>query len=239
LRTKGFYIPSNNEQINVISAESQIVAGTNYKVTIDVANYKNVVIQYFIALPVNDASQTPQDLKVIDFGAMQTGSYQMVDSQQLVEVKNDINSVQDQIRSLLKSEGIDINDDAKIDVISAQSQVVAGTNYRVTLKVGDRQNVVIGYYVALPVDDKRQSPSNVKLESYTSLSVENNASETTDGGLPSYAWIMIAVFCALLVIAGIVCLTVHRKGNKNKAKNPLYTELSKGGGNDTIGASLI
>merc|ERR1712241_3396 len=112
---------------------------------------------------VNDADQTPKNLHLIDTGAARAnvGSYN--DISDLSAVKTTVSSMKSDIRTLLTSEGLSVGDDDEISVVSAESQVVAGTNYRITLDVGLNENVIIQYFVDLPVDDAEQAPSNLKL----------------------------------------------------------------------------
>merc|ERR1719273_2362097 len=90
------------------------------------------------------------------------GSY--AEMSDLSSVKTAVSSIESDIRSLLVTEGLTVDDDAKIVVVSAESQVVAGTNYRVTIDVGSLlEDVVISYFVDLPVNDAKQTPTNLKL----------------------------------------------------------------------------
>merc|ERR1711978_658659 len=93
-----------------------------------------------------------------------TGSYQTItDSDALVTVKADVASIHSEIIALLQQNQLEIENGAVIHVTAAQSQVVAGTNYKVTMDVGSYGDVVIGYFVALPVNGVTQTPSNVHL----------------------------------------------------------------------------
>merc|ERR1712176_929703 len=75
------------------------------------------------------------------------GSYQAVDD--LDTVRADVQSMDADIRQLLQSaEILGEGENAAIIVTSAQSQVVAGMNYKVTLTVGRYTDVIISYYVS-------------------------------------------------------------------------------------------
>merc|ERR1712045_114339 len=75
-----------------------------------------------------------------------------------------VDGISDKIFAVLKARSkIPVENGARLFVVSAQSQVVAGTNYRVTLNVGSRQNVIIQYFVALPYANPDQLPSNIQL----------------------------------------------------------------------------
>merc|ERR1712241_228903 len=149
--------------VMVTSAQSQVVAGTNYAVTMAIGHYADVIIGYFVPLPSSDASQTPTNLHLIDSGySRMVGSYTEVSD--LSSVKTAVSSIESDIRSLLVTEGLTVEDDDEIDVVSAESQVVAGTIYRVTIDVGSLlEDVVISYFIDLPVNDAEQTPSNLKL----------------------------------------------------------------------------
>merc|ERR1712241_1601492 len=149
--------------VMVTSAQSQVVAGTNYAVTMAIGHYADVIIGYFVPLPSSDASQTPTNLHLIDSGYSRiVGSYTEVSD--LSSVKTAVSSIESDVRSLLITEGLTVEDDDEIDVVSAESQVVAGTNYRVTIDVGSLlEDVVISYFIDLPVNDAEQTPTNLKL----------------------------------------------------------------------------
>merc|ERR1712241_1059163 len=164
--------------VMVTSAQSQVVAGTNYAVTLAIGHYADVIIGYFVPLPSSDASQTPTNLHLIDSGySRMVGSYTEVSD--LSSVKTAVSSIESDIRSLLVTEGLTVEDDDEIDVVSAESQVVAGTIYRVTIDVGSLlEDVVISYFIDLPVNDAEQTPTNLKLiDLGTSITLVDTPSE--------------------------------------------------------------
>ena len=125
----------NDAEISVVSAQSQVVAGTNYRVTLNVGSRQNVVIQYFVALPYANPDQLPSNIQLIDAGSSSTsssigsvGSYSEVSD--LDTVQSLVDSVDVDIKQLLTSQGVAVGDSDSITVTSAESQVVAGTNYR-------------------------------------------------------------------------------------------------------------
>merc|ERR1719229_1280603 len=138
------------DTITVTSAQSQVVAGTNYIVTMNVGLHEDVIVSFFVDLPVNDAAQTPQNLQLVDLGnggVDNVGSYQAVND--LDTVRSDVQSMDTEIRQLLQSADIlGEGENAAIIVTSAQSQVVAGMNYKVSLIVGRYTDVIISYYVS-------------------------------------------------------------------------------------------
>merc|ERR1719471_363567 len=168
--------------VMVISAQSQVVAGTNYAVTLAIGHYADVIVGYFVPLPSSDASQTPTNLHLIDTGySRMVGSYTEVSD--LSSVKTAVSSIESDIRKLLSTEGLFVEDDDEIDVVSAESQVVAGTNYYVTIDVGSLlEDVVIAYFVDLPVNDETQTPSNLRLiDLGTTITLVDTPSESESG----------------------------------------------------------
>merc|ERR1712241_1082615 len=164
--------------VMVTSAQSQVVAGTNYAVTLSIGHYADVIIGYFVPLPSSDASQTPTNLHLTDSGySRMVGSYTEVSD--LSSVKTAVSGIESDIRSLLVTEGLTVEDDDEIDVVSAESQVVAGTIYRVTIDVGSLlEDVVISYFIDLPVNDAEQTPTNLKLiDLGTSITLVDTPSE--------------------------------------------------------------
>merc|ERR1711902_319392 len=49
-----------------MGAQSRVVDGTNYRVSLHVGSGLFVVVEFFVDLPVNDPSQTPKDLKLVE-----------------------------------------------------------------------------------------------------------------------------------------------------------------------------
>eukprot|EP00488_Nonionellina_sp_1-RS-2012_P000442 TRINITY_DN111_c0_g1_i2.p1 TRINITY_DN111_c0_g1~~TRINITY_DN111_c0_g1_i2.p1 ORF type:complete len:218 (-),score=71.86 TRINITY_DN111_c0_g1_i2:82-735(-) len=133
----------------------------------NVGSYARIRIQYFVPLPQDGVAQSPQNLELINPGIDVTlygdnmGSYERVDD--LEQVESDVARIYDDIHGLLNNEGLSVSDDDSMMVVSAQSQVVAGTNYRVTLNIGSHTGVIIQYFVDLPVNDEEQMPHNLKL----------------------------------------------------------------------------
>eukprot|EP01084_Bolivina_argentea_P116379 206794_1 len=157
---------SASDAVRVVSAQAQVVAGMNYRVTLCVGSHEDVIVQYFVALPVNDATQTPQQLEVIDLGCVApdddtgddlAGSYHAVDD--LSEVKGDVLRIKDDIVALLRASGLRVGADDSVAVVSAESQVVAGMNYRVKLNIGSHLDVVVSYFVDL----SDEMPQDLKL----------------------------------------------------------------------------
>merc|ERR1712244_159579 len=75
-------------------------------------------------------------------------------------VQETVDGSSDKIFALFKARSkIPVENGARLTVVSAQSQVVAGTNFRVTLNVGSQLNVIIQYFVGL----KENVPSDIQL----------------------------------------------------------------------------
>jgi len=80
----------------------------------------------------------------------------------LEKVRNDVVSIDGDIRKLLLSKGQSISTMDTITVLSARCQVVAGMNYEVTTNYG-----IITYFIGLPFTD--QTPQNLQLISSDSI----------------------------------------------------------------------
>merc|ERR1712176_387435 len=229
----------------VRSATSQVVAGTNYRVTLAIGQYESVIVGYFVPLPSDDSKQTPTNLHLISFQLRESvGSY--TEMSDLATVKTTISGMESDIRKLLSTEGLFVEDDDEIDVVSAESQVVAGTNYYVTIDVGSLlEDVVIAYFVNLPVNDETQTPSNLRLiDLGTTITLVDTTSESeSDSGESSETlqdqqsdeknmtvtvqWIIIASLLAFVAL--IVCIAMSlclRKNNKTQQGNELYASLN-------------
>jgi len=86
------------------------------------------------------------------------------DYDDLDSVQETVDGISDKIFALFKARSkIPVENGARLVVVSAQSQVVAGTNFRVTLNTGSQQNVIIQYFIALPSANSDQVPSNIQL----------------------------------------------------------------------------
>merc|ERR1712241_1504451 len=240
--------------VMVTSAQSQVVAGTNYAVTLAIGHYADVIVGYFVPLPSSDSSQTPTNLHLIDSGySRMVGSYTEVSD--LSSVKTAVSSIESDIRSLLVTEGLTVEDDDEIDVVSAESQVVAGTNYRVTIDVGSLlEDVVISYFIDLLVNDAEQTPSNLKLidlgtsitlvdtpsEMETTASSDSDSSDSSDASLQDTEqsvtntirtirtedWIIVGIVMASVAAClCIICLAMKKRQNKRTTGNELYASL--------------
>merc|ERR1712048_8699 len=239
--------------VMVTSARSQVVAGTNYAVTLAIGHYADVIIGYFVPLPSSDARQTPTNLHLIDSGySRMVGSYTEVSD--LSSVKTAVSSIESDIRSLLVTEGLTVEDDDEIDVVSAESQVVAGTNYRVTIDVGSLlEDVVISYFIDLLVNDAEQTPTNLKLiDLGTSITLvdtpsemettasSDSASDSSDASLQDEEqsvtdtirtirtedWVIVGtVLASVAACLCIICLAMKKRQEKKTAGNELYASL--------------
>merc|ERR1712241_465800 len=240
--------------VMVTSAKSQVVAGTNYAVTMAIGHYADVIVGYFVPLPSSDASQTPTNLHLIDSGySRMVGSYTEVSD--LSSIKTAVSSVESDIRSLLVTEGLTVEDDDEIDVVSAESQVVAGTNYRVTIDVGSLlEDVIISYFIDLPVNDAEQTPTNLKLidlgtsitlvdtpsEIASTASSDYDSSDSSDASLQDEEqsvtntirtirtedWIIVGIVLASVAAClCIICLAMKKRQEKKTAGNELYASL--------------
>merc|ERR1712228_858209 len=111
------------------------------------------------------ASETPQDLQLIDLGnggVDNMGSYQQVND--LDTVNADIQTLDGDIRRLFENAGIlSQGENAAIIVTSALSQVVAGINYKVYVTVGQYSDILISYFVPLPDENGEQIPTDLQL----------------------------------------------------------------------------
>lgn len=65
MREEGFSV-GDADAIIVTRAQSQVVAGTNYIFTMNVGSFEDISVAFFVALPANDPSQSPQDLTLVD-----------------------------------------------------------------------------------------------------------------------------------------------------------------------------
>jgi len=82
------------------------------------------------------------------------------DYDDLDSVQETVDGISDKIFAVFKARSkIPVENGARLTVVSAQSQVVAGTNFRVTLNVGSQLNVIIQYFVGL----KENVPSDIQL----------------------------------------------------------------------------
>eukprot|EP01084_Bolivina_argentea_P146594 256630_1 len=223
--------------IIVVSAQQQIVSGINYKVIIDVAMYEDVIISFYVPLISIDPNQIPIDLKLIDSGEMITAIYHDInDENELKLVEQDVKSIEHEIILVLSDEGVGIADDAEIVVISAQSQqinhtesdidVIVGTNYRVTMNIGNRQDVVIQYYIDSTVDgETRPSPQNIALISsgFDELeTMSNNASKARLNRL-----LIILAIVLLIIIAFVVAYSLWYKKRKISKTDEKYASLNQ------------
>jgi len=235
--------------IVVTSAQSQVVSGTNYKVTLNVGAFKSVLISYYVDLPVNDAKQIPTNLHLIDAGEseLSVGSYS--DISDLSEIEPTVSSMDSDIRSLLISDGLSVEDDDMISVVSASKQVVAGTNYQITFNVGLYDDVIIQYFVDLPSNDAEQTPSNLQLidlgstinlifstidsfETTVSLKSEESVKSTIS---LTVQWVIIASVLAFVVLIAVVSISLClRRNNAKTSGNGLYAQLNY----DTIDETL-
>eukprot|EP01084_Bolivina_argentea_P197590 338578_1 len=138
---------SDNALICIISAKTQVVSGVNYRVTMDVASYTNIIIQYFIGLDENN--QIPQDIQLIDVGENRA-DINMIGTYNNVSDLNDVSyTIYSAIRELLISKGMSITYNDYVSVVSATQQVVTGINYMITLNIGIYTNVIIKYFIDL------------------------------------------------------------------------------------------
>merc|ERR1719461_961620 len=86
------------------------------------------------------------------------------DYDDLDSVQETVDGISDKIFAVLKARSkIPVENGARLTVVSAQSQVVAGTNFRVTLNVGSQENVIIQYFIGLKENVPDQVPSNIQL----------------------------------------------------------------------------
>merc|ERR1740123_2141820 len=167
-----------NAAIIVTSAQSQVVAGMNYKVTLAVGMYTDVIISYYVSFN-GEAS----DLQLIDSGSnaasvggMMSGGYSTVnDAAQLDAIKATVSGMNDDILRAMDVSELCGYEDVSIEVVNAMQQVVAGMNYKVRINVQcvcpmdavmkyEAQNVVISYYVPLPDANGQQVATDLQLE---------------------------------------------------------------------------
>ena len=219
----------------------------------DVGAYTSVVVGYFIDLPVNDANQTPTHLHLINAGTKRTnvGSYTDVSVSDLDVVKTTVSSIDSDIRSLLNLNELTIADSDTISVVSAESQVVAGTNYRVTIAFGMHENVIIQYFIDLPVNDADHTPSNLQLVDLgtstvlvdtpatmdtTAVIVNEGESTATSTISTTMQWLIVGTVIAFIMClsAVFIALCMQRKNSKTPRGNELYAQLN----NDVIDETL-
>merc|ERR1719397_2156392 len=67
-----------------------------------------------------------------------------------------------QVSDLMNMNGFAVEDGCKAVVVSAQSQVVAGMNYKASIEICG-QTAIIEFFVPLPVNGQAQSPTNVQI----------------------------------------------------------------------------
>eukprot|EP01084_Bolivina_argentea_P197589 338577_1 len=189
---------TNNDELSIESCESQVVAGTNYRLTTNFG-----IIQYYVGIPTDPdrVHRVPTNLQYLGsktlcmctmewapvcykgttygnecgakcagatdgtFTAGEcvssdtdtiTGAYS--DFNDLLTIQTQINEIKNDIITLLKDYGLDISDNALISIISAQSQVVSGVNYRISIDIGCYTNVIIQYFIGL--DENNQIPQD-------------------------------------------------------------------------------
>jgi len=231
-----------NAAIIVTSAQSQVVAGMNYKVTLTVGQYTDVIISYYVSF-TGEAS----DLQLVDSGSYgdnnddtndeefmmggRAGGYSTVDD--LDEVKETVSGLSDAILTAMDVVDVCGYEDVSIDVVSAEQQVVAGMNYKVTINVKcvcpmemetkyEAQNVVISYYMPLPDKNGDQVATNLQMEDAGEViamdNLESGDDDEEDEQFVKYFRLARIVGPALLVIVICVCLGVClRRRNKKKS----------------------
>merc|ERR1719415_54812 len=106
------------------------------------------------------------------------GGYEAVDD--LDAVEETVDDMTDDILSMMKTAHLCTGGEYDIEVVSAEQQVVAGINYRVTLTVGKRENVIISYYVPLPDENGDQVPSDLELVDGGAKDSDMNDSSSSD-----------------------------------------------------------
>merc|ERR1712207_8196 len=113
--------------------------------------------------------------------------------------------------------GLSIGDSDTISVVSAQSQVVEGTNYRVTLNVGNYKNVVIQHFVGLNADvpsdyiviDLGVSTSTTTTTLSTATVKDSVGEDSSASGMSlTVQWIIIAAVVAMVVFVGVAVTAV-------------------------------
>ena len=89
------------------------------------------------------------------------GGFSNYDDLQSVQSTVDCNKAN--FLDFLKSQNIVVDQNAKMEVISAQSALAAGTWFKIRMNVGAFKNVIIKYFIALPYANPDQIPSDFEL----------------------------------------------------------------------------
>eukprot|EP01084_Bolivina_argentea_P216679 368053_1 len=224
-----------SDAFEIVYAEAQVVAGTNYKVTLNIGTHRGVIIQYFIALPTDNETSNPQDLQLLDDGLI-VGEFKDMDEDGLDPVRLDVETLRPEIISKMKYYGAQIHEKATIDVMSAQKMVgyQPGIEYWVTMNVGGYTNVVILYLVddpwPWPVDGEDLTPQQFKLTSFN----PNERSVQSANGMKDdeHNDVVIVVVCIALGLCVLLCAAavwVYWRKSQMKASKNLYTKLSSNG----------
>merc|ERR1719461_850499 len=192
----------------------------NYKVTLTVGRYTDVIISYYVSF-----TGEVSDLQLVDSGSygddddevdeeFMMGGYSTVDD--LDEVRETVSGMNDDILSALDVADLCGYEDVSIDVVSAEQQVVAGMNYKVTINVKcvcpmkmetkyEAQNVLISYYV--PLGD--QVATNLQLEDEGEvIAMELESDDDDDEDAKFLRLFRLARIVGPALLAFVVCLCV-------------------------------
>ena len=82
--------------------------------------------------------------------------------QNISTVQSYVNEICTEIIDLLNDNGYNVNEGCYVHAIFAESQVVAGTNYKVNIRVC-KKYADIEFFVPLPVNGQAQSPTDLSL----------------------------------------------------------------------------
>merc|ERR1712039_605300 len=196
----------------------------NYKVTLTVGRYTDVIISYYVSF-----TGEVSDLQLVDSGSygdddeevdeeLMMGGYSTVDD--LDGVKETVGGMNDDILNALDVADLCGYEDVSIDVVSAEQQVVAGMNYKVTINVKcvcpmkmetkyEAQNVIISYYVPLPDENGNQVATNVQLEDEGEVIAMELESEDDDDEDEKFLRLFrLARIVGPALLAFVVCLCV-------------------------------
>jgi len=248
---QGGYECTVDDDVIVQSAQRQVVAGTNYMAHILVAGSEEFDVSFFVALPVNDPEQVPTSLRVTSFTTTTTtttsstvvlgdavpgGYVALTKETDLLAVRDMLIAAKSDVITLVSANGCDgCSTDDELTVMSAEYQIVAGTNYRVHLGVGSsQQEFDIKFFVPLPVNGVAQSPTDFEIVSTVSddeTTVSNTDADKTEKKL-TQIYIAVSVVAFMLVASFVVAILYLRKRRNENEDDKKDTLLEAGGDGD-------
>jgi len=229
---------SVDDTFSVSSAYYQVVAGYNYRAHISIGDSSDAQeydVQFYVPLPVNGVDQTPTNLQLFSWtttgaptSTMLAGGWtDVTDADDLAAIQELLDGVRQEVIALVNEYGCDecsVND--TFSVFAAQSQVVAGTNYRVLLGIGDfpdSQEFKLQFFVPLPINGVDQKPQLFQvLDSSLSESEDATVTVKVSAVYTIITVVVVAVLCCFVGVIGIMCCMLSKK---KKGQNDKYNTL--------------